>query len=179
MNLRIFIREWVLRPLLLTYLYLLINSGYVLQQIKLMKSYKHWKIQYKILVASIIPFLLAAIISIPFVTHKIIQNIEAHTKAYLSEITYRTSIEIKFEVEKLISQVQILSNTLESLIKEEDYNRELVESILKHVAEKNKYLTGVWSIWEHQPFQSNLKADDTFSLSGKFIPYWTKKSGEL
>ena len=144
-----------------------------------MKPYKDWRIQYKILVAAVVPFLLAVLISIPFVTHKIIQNIEEHTKAYLSEVAYRTAVEIKFEIKNLISQVHILSNTLESLIKEENYNRELVESILKNVAEKNKYLTGVWSIWEHQPFQSNLKAEDTFSLTGKFIPYWTKKSGEL
>lgn len=144
-----------------------------------MKPYKDWRIQYKVLVAAAVPFLLAVIISIPFVTHKILQNIEEHAKAYLSEVAYRTSIEIKLEVEKLVSQVHILSNTLESLIKEENYNRELVESILKNVAEKNRYLTGVWSVWEHQPFQSTLKADDTFSLTGKFIPYWSKQSGKL
>lgn len=137
-----------------------------------MKLYKDWKIQNKILVASAIPFLLAVIICVPFVIHKIIQNIEENTKNYLSEVAYRTSIEIKYEVEKLISQVHVLANTLDTLIKEDNYDRQLIESVFRDVSQKNSYLTRVWSIWENQSFHSEIKAIDTFSLTGKYVLSW-------
>lgn len=147
-----------------------------------MKSYKDWKIRSKILFAAVAPFVLAIIILAPFLTNKAIISVEENAKSYVDEVAYSASLEIVSDLEKAERELIVLAQVLEGIIANEKPDRNTVVKILRSVVEKNDSLLGVWSVWEENEFDgrdkeyaNTLAHDET----GRFVPYWTKESGEL
>lgn len=147
-----------------------------------MIPYKDWKLRSKIVFAAAVPFVMAVIISVPFLANKSIENIEEKAKAYVQESAYSNSIKIESEIEKISTQVKVMSHVLEAMAISGKANREEVNTILKNIALKNPTLIGIWTVWEPNAFDGkDIEYADTdgHDSTGRFIPYWTRESGEL
>ncbi len=147
-----------------------------------MIPYKDWKLRSKIVFAAAVPFVMAVIISVPFLANKSIENIEEKAKAYVQESAYSNSIKIESEIEKISTQVKVMSHVLEAMAVSGKANREEVNTILKNIALKNPTLIGIWTVWEPNTFDGkDVEYADTdgHDSTGRFIPYWTRESGEL
>ncbi len=147
-----------------------------------MIPYKHWKLRSKILFAAVVPFVMAVVISIPFITNKSIENIEEKAKAYVKESAHSNSIKIEAEIEKISTQVKVLSQVLEAIATSQKANRDEVNTMFKTIAEKNPKLIGIWTVWEPNAFDGNDAAfinAEGHDATGRFIPYWTREDGEL
>ncbi len=147
-----------------------------------MIPYKDWKLRSKILFAAAVPFVMAVIISVPFLANKSLENIEEKAKAYVQESAYSNSIKIESEIENISTQVKVLAQVLEAMAESKKANREEVNIILRNIALKNPTVIGIWTVWEPNTFdgKDNEYVDaEGHDSSGRFIPYWTRESGQL
>jgi signal transduction histidine kinase len=147
-----------------------------------MIPYKHWKLRSKILFAAVVPFIMAVVISIPFLTNKSVENIEEKAKAYVEESAYSNSIKIEADIEQIATQVKVIARVLEATAQAGFANREEANVILKNIAQTNPSVVGIWTVWEPNKFDgkdAEFVNRDGHDETGRFIPYWTRETGEL
>ncbi len=147
-----------------------------------MTPYKHWKLRSKILFAAVVPFVMAVVISIPFIANKSIENIEEKAKAYIDESASSNAIKIESNIEKISSQVKVLSHVLEAMAKTGSGNRKEATVILQNIALNNPSIIGIWTVWEPNTFDGkdiDFVNQEGHDQTGRFVPYWTRESGAL
>jgi methyl-accepting chemotaxis protein len=98
------------------------------------------------------------------------------------EIANRHANSIAIEVDQALHIARTMSHTLSGMRKIGVLNRNSVNEMLREILARNPQFVGVWTGWEPNAFDGK---DDAFKnllghdLTGRFIPYWNRGSGEI
>lgn len=126
--------------------------------------------------------MLAVVLTLPVIVNMTVKNIEERIKATVEEIASSTSLQMRSEVEYINSQVKLLAKIIEDIKHSGSISREAISEVLKNIAEKNKMVVGVWTVWEKNALDgkdalyANMPGHDE---TGRFISFWTKDNGQL
>lgn len=145
-------------------------------------SYKNWSLKYKVLFAAVLPFVLAVVLTLPILANLTIRSIEKKVKDNAEEISFSTALQIKSEFEFISNQAKLLAGTIEDFKRSGNVSRQAIIDVLQKIVLNNKMVIGAWSLWK----KNSLDQNDALNLNqpgsdedGRFLPFWTKESGEL
>lgn len=147
-----------------------------------MKAYKDWKLRSKILFAALVPFIMAMVVTIPFITNKVIENLEEKAIEYTMQVAESSALNISFKLGGVSSELRLFSKVIESIAKHGNVSRELLIKIMHNIAAQNTGMFGLWMMMDESVFNtkdSEYMNQLGYSPGGKFIPYWTRESGQL
>jgi len=136
----------------------------------------------KVLFAAVVPFVLCVVLTFPVIVNMSVKNIEERIKATVEEVASSTTLQVSADVEYINSQVRLLALVIEDIKHSGNVSREAIAEILKDIAEKNKMVAGVWTMWEKNAldgndvvYANNPGNDET----GRFASFWVKDNGKL
>jgi signal transduction histidine kinase len=142
-----------------------------------MRFYHDWKLMYKILFAAVVPFVVAVVMSVPFVSYKAVYNFQLKAKEYSEELAYSTMLEVRSELDKISNDTRTLSKALEGTIEVEAKQREkVIVSMIKNVAESNDSMFGIWAIMDVPGSHASDESDHYHDVKGRFFPYWVRNA---
>lgn len=130
-------------------------------------NYKDWNLKYKILFAAVMPFILAAVITIPILAASIITNTEYKSKLYADKIVYGLSLVVGLQTERYINEAVESSEVFSAVSNHGVLNDETINQILSRSTKQNKDFEGVWVVLEPQ---GQLVSEAT---------YWRRESDEV
>lgn len=147
-----------------------------------MTSYKDWSLRLKVLFAAVVPFVLCVVLTFPVIVNMSVKSIEERIKASVEEVASSTTLQVSSDVEYINSQVKLLALVIEDIKHSGNVSREAIAEILKDVAEKNKMVAGVWTMWEKNALDGNdlayVNAPGN-DENGRFSSFWVKDNGKL
>ncbi|MCE2993839.1 MAG: ATP-binding protein [Alphaproteobacteria bacterium] len=133
----------------------------------MIKAYKDWNLRSKILFAAVIPFIIASILSLPYIITKSIESAEAQSKALVDELVYSTSLNIKTELDKILWDSNVLSNTLEIIADQQKLDSNMMRSILKNVIAQESYIKGINVLWLVDNKGDDFLSEDLVMINNK------------
>ena len=146
-----------------------------------MTSYKDWSLRLKVLFAAVVPFVLCVVLTFPVIVNMSVKSIEERIKASVEEVASSTTLQVSSDVEYINSQVKLLALVIEDIKHSGNVSREAIAEILKDVAEKNKMIAGVWTMWEKNALDGNdlayVNAPGN-DENGRFSSFWVKDNGK-
>ena len=133
----------------------------------MIKSYKDWNLRSKILFAAVIPFIIASILSLPFITTKSIESAESQSKAFVDEMVYSTALNVKTEIDKMFWDSSILANTLEIISDQQKLDNKMMSSILKNLMAQETYIKGINLLWIVDKNGDDFLSEDLVMVNGR------------
>ncbi len=98
-------------------------------------------------------------------------------------LTEKYARQIESEIETVMDEARTLAGVMEQYERVEvSKRRELYNSLLKGLLEKNKDYLGIWTCWEPNALDGadakyiNSNGSDN---TGRFVPYWNRGSGQI
>ena len=89
--------------------------------------------------------------------------------------------QMKLRLDSGLEVARTLGHVLEGLVRTDEGNREMVNSILSETLKANPDFFGLWTCWEPDAFDGQDYAYayiEGHDETGRFIPYWFKDGGE-
>lgn len=144
--------------------------------------FRNLKLRTKILASMGLVALLSISAVIFILSIKSVDMAKASAYQIAGETARNNGNYVRAELEVAMDTVRTLSYTFEEMKFSQDVNRETMNKILINVLKDNPQFIATWTLWEPNAldgrdaeFVDKLGSDST----GRFIPYWSKKNGEV
>lgn len=108
---------------------------------------KDAKLQKKILIACVLPFMLAMLFCTPFLIIQAKSDYDSKENKILKELTYSTILEVRFELQNVINQLGMISSYI--TVDKINHEEQLINStadILSKIADNSPMIYGVWAL---------------------------------
>jgi signal transduction histidine kinase len=102
----------------------------------------------KILLAAVVPLVIAAFIILPFFANSTILRAEYKAKVYVDELAYGISIGIKLQIDRYISEISMVAKSLGAMSSNGGLDHKVVNQILPSIIKQNKDLLNAWVVLE-------------------------------
>lgn len=133
-----------------------------------------------VLIGTVTAVALAATIIISYVLSSNMAMEEGFDK--VEEMAYRYSNEVKAEIEDPLDTARTLAQTFEAMRATTTPDRNIMNSILKNVLEKDESFNGVWTLWEPNALDgkdSEYVGKPGYDETGRFLPLWNRDGGSI
>ena len=133
-----------------------------------------------VLIGSVTAIALAATIIISYILSSNMALEEGFDK--VEEMAYRYSNEVKAEIEFPLDTARTLAQTFEAMRANSIPDRNVMNSILRNVLEKEESFNGVWTLWEPNALDgkdSEYAGKPGYDETGRFLPLWNRDTGSI
>jgi len=133
-----------------------------------------------VLIGAVTAVALSATIIISYVLSSNMAKEEGFDK--VEEMAYRYGNEVKAEIEKPLDTARTLAETFEAMRASSVPDRNVMNSILRNVLEKDQSFNGVWTLWEPNALDgkdSEYAGMPGYDETGRFLPLWNRDTGKI
>jgi methyl-accepting chemotaxis protein len=133
-----------------------------------------------VFIGTVTAIALAATIIISYVLSSNMAIEEGFAK--VEEMAYRYSNEVKAEIELPLDTARTLAQTFEAMRATSTPDRDVMNSILRNVLEKEERFNGVWTLWEPNALDgkdAEYAGKPGYDETGRFLPLWNRDTGTI
>lgn len=138
-----------------------------------MRFFKRLSLRSKLMLVVVCIILAGFAITLSFLTYRASQVQQATALQYVSESADKYSRQAAVPLEKALNAADNLASALVAMKKTGTPNRELGNTLLRDILEKNPGFLSVWTVWEPNAFD-NRDAEFThttgYDESGRYVP---------
>ncbi|MBF8984696.1 methyl-accepting chemotaxis protein [Lutibacter sp. B2] len=120
--------------------------------------------------------------TLAFVTTKSSLLIEDKAFEEAEQMAQYHGMYVRAEMEVAMDNARTLAQTFEGMKKTGKADREVINSILKNILEKNQDFKGVWAVFEPNALDGkDIEFINTLGSNekGQFAPYWNRETGSI
>lgn len=111
------------------------------------------------------------------------KNAKQKALALTKSIANEFGFQVKAELELSLDAARTMAYSFEGLkVDNVGLDRQLVNTQLKRVLERNPHFFGTWTCWEPNAFDNNdanFAGKEGYDKTGRLIPYWSRPDGQM